>query len=318
MKTRPPIVPRGAALETPESQADELRALQLTVALYLVVLVIKLGASFVSGVIALLAEGLHTLSDLFISGFLLAATYLSRKEADEEHMYGHGRAQAVAALVAATLFISFTAFQLLQEAVPRLFVAEQATYQNLPVAVGVLLVSMVIAAVPLLFLLRQRGRGQAARAQLLELGNDELGLLAALTGTLLVVAGVPLGDPLAAIAVAGIIAFNAIRLLRENIRFLLGEAPSPEVLANLERVALSVPGVLGVHGLRAEYIGPDQIRATLHILVRRGLPIEEADAIAEEVQRQIREETGCHYCVVHVDAQRLPAGGLDEPNEERP
>jgi len=56
------------------------------------------------------------------------AAIWSRKEADEVHMFGYGRAQNVAALVAAILFISFTSFELYKEAIHRLFRPEQATY----------------------------------------------------------------------------------------------------------------------------------------------------------------------------------------------
>jgi divalent metal cation (Fe/Co/Zn/Cd) transporter len=83
-----------------------------------------------TGVMALFAEALHTLSDIFISGFLLVATLWSRKKADEVHMFGYGRAQNVAALVAATLFISFTSLKLYEEAIPRLFASDEASYQR--------------------------------------------------------------------------------------------------------------------------------------------------------------------------------------------
>ena len=67
----------------------------------------KLAGYFITGVMALMAEALHTLSDIFVSGFLLVAAYYSRKAADQVHMFGYGRAQNVAALTAAILFISF-------------------------------------------------------------------------------------------------------------------------------------------------------------------------------------------------------------------
>jgi divalent metal cation (Fe/Co/Zn/Cd) transporter len=68
---------------------------------------------------ALLAEALYTLSDTFIPSFLLVALIYSRKGPDEAHMFGHGRTQNVAALVAATLFISFSSYKLYEEAIPR-------------------------------------------------------------------------------------------------------------------------------------------------------------------------------------------------------
>jgi cation diffusion facilitator family transporter len=282
-------------------ESEDIRSLTLTLGVYVLIFAQKLVAYFFSGVMALFAEALHTLSDIFVAGFLLIATLRSRKKADEVHMFGYGRAQNVAALVAATLFISFTSFELYKEAIPRLFSAEEATYENLPLALGVILVSMLIAAAPLIKLFRQKTRGAAAKAQFTELINDELGLLGALLGTLGIVWGWPLADPLAAVFVATIIAYNAIGLFRENMSMLLGRSPGPEYLARVERLARSVPGVLGVHDLRAEYIGPDTVHAGLHVEVQRGMAIEEADRIAHEVDRRVHEGLDSGYCVIHVD-----------------
>lgn len=294
-------------------EGGELHALKLAVGLYVLVFALKLAVYFVTGVMALLAEALHTLSDIFVSGFLLVAAIWSRKEADEVHMFGHGRAQNVAALVSATLFISFTSFKLYEEAIPRLFRPAEATYQNLPLALGVIVASMFIAAAPLVKLFTQKERGAAAKAQLTELINDELGLLAALLGTLFILWGQPLADPIAAIFVATIIAYNAIGLFRENSSLLLGRSPGPEFLAKVDSLARSVEGVLGVHDLRAEYIGPDIVHAGMHIEVRRGLPVEEADRIAEEVRERVHQATRCRYCIIHLD----PAEAEDAPLAEK-
>jgi cation diffusion facilitator family transporter len=282
-------------------ERQELRALKLALGLYVLVFALKLAVYLVTGVLALLAEALHTLSDIFVSGFLVVTLIWSRKEADEVHMFGYGRAQNVAALVAATLFVSFTSFKLYEEAIPKLLRPEETAYHNLWLAVGVIVVSMLIAAAPLIGLLRQGSRGAAAKAQLVELINDELGLVAALAGTLFIVGGRPIADPIATIVVATIIAINGIRLFLENLSVLVGRSPGPAFLAKVETLARSVNGVLGIHELRAEYIGPDTVRAGMHIEVQRGLPIEEADRIADEVRDRVHQATGCRYCTIHMD-----------------
>lgn len=287
---------------TDSSQESNIRALKLTVGLYILVLAMKLAVYFATGVMAIFAEALHTLSDIFVSSFLLVASIWSRRQADETHMFGYGRAQNVAALVAATLFISFTSFELYREAIPRLFEPETASYQNLSLAIGVIIISMFIAAIPLINLFRQKKRGAAAKAQLTELFNDELGLLAALVGTLFIMQGKYIADPIASIAVATIIAYNAAGLFRENMSFLLGRSPGHEFLSKVKNIARSVDGVLGVHDMRAEYIGPDTVHIGMNIDVKPGLPIEVADRIAEEVREKVHKSVRGGYCVIHVDA----------------
>ncbi|HEU5349486.1 MAG TPA: cation diffusion facilitator family transporter [Ktedonobacterales bacterium] len=291
----------------------EMRSAILALGVYVVIFVAKLIAYFMTGVMAMMAEALHTLSDVFIFGFLLIAAIWSRKTSDETHMFRYGRAQNVAALVAATLFISFTSFELYREAIPRLFQPEDTTFQNLGLALGVIIASMIVVLAPLVSLVRQKTRGAAAKAQLVELFNDEMGLLAALVGILFILWGYPIADPIASIVVATIIAWNAIQLFRENASFLLGRSPGPDFRARIEQQARSTPGVLGVHDYRAEYIGPDVVHAGMHIEVARGLPIEEADRIAEEVKRRIHEGADAGYCVIHVDAAEQPAAQEGRP-----
>lgn len=282
-------------------ESSDIRSLKIALGAYFLVFALKLVVYFLSGVMALMAEALHTLSDIFVTGFLLFAAFYSRRSADQEHMFGYGRAQNIAALVAATLFISFTSYKLYEESIPRLFTSHEAEYQNLWLAIGVVVVSMIIAAVPLIQLYLQKTRGAAAKAQLLESVNDELGLVAALIGTLFIMWDKPIADPIASIVVATIIAHNGFKLFRENWSLLLGRSPGSEYLERVKAAALSVPGVRGVHDLRAEYIGPEVIHAGLHIEVPRGTPIEEADRISEEVHERIHADMETGFCVIHVD-----------------
>ena len=293
---------------------ESSRGLALAVVVYALILIAKTGAWLASGLLALLAEALHTLADLVISAFLLLAARWSRRAPDAEHSFGHGRAQNVAALVAATLFISFTSLRLVEEAVPKLLRPHPGEHGNIEVAIVVLAGSMLVAGVPLLQLLRERRRGAAAKAQLVELVNDQLGLVAALVGTVLVLDGVWWADPVAALVVAAIIAVNAVALFRENSDLLLGRTPGNEVVARLGAVIRSAPGVITLHGLRAEWVGPGAIHADVHIEVEPRLTVVEGNAIAREVRRRVEGETECRFLTVHLD----PAGVLAAPPAAAP
>lgn len=299
------------------SGSGESRGLVLALAAYLLVFAVKLGAYFMTGVMVLLAEALHTLSDIFVSSFLLAALMWSRRKADAVHMFGYGRAQNVAALVAATMFISFTSYKLFEEAVPRLFETESAPDEgSLLLSVAVIVFSILVAAAPIAALLLQRRRSASAKAQLMELLNDQLGLLAALAGILLIWIGFPIGDPIATIAVATIIAVTAVGLLRENVSFLLGRSPGPEFLERLDQVARSVAGVVDVREVRAEYVGPEAIHAGLRLAVPGDLRVTEAHRIAESVRHRVHQETDGHYCIVQLEPAELAATGSS--NQQSP
>lgn len=70
----------------PTSEGKDMRALEMALAVYVVISVMKLVVYFMSGVMALLGEALHTLTDIFISAFLLAATGVSRRQPDQVHL----------------------------------------------------------------------------------------------------------------------------------------------------------------------------------------------------------------------------------------
>jgi ferrous-iron efflux pump FieF len=167
-------------------------------------------------------------------------------------MFGHGRAQNVAALLATTLFLSFTSYKLHDESVPKLLHPASLSHQNLPIAIGVLAFSMVFASIPLASLIIQKGLGASAKAQMIELINDELGVLAALLGTISISLGYPLADPIATMIVVTIIAINAVGIFRENLGLVIGKSPDPAYLEKIRQVAASSDGVLNVSGWVAE------------------------------------------------------------------
>ena len=108
---------------------------------------------------------------------------------------------------------------------------------------------------------------------------------------------------------ATLIAASAIGLFRENASFPLGRSPGAAYLAQVEQQARSVPGVLEVRDLRLEYIGPDVLHAGLKV-VPRGLAIEDAAGVAEQVKRKVHEATESSFCFIQLEAAPAAAGRL--------
>lgn len=242
-------------------------------------------------------------SDVLVSAFLLLSVRWSRKPADEFHMFGHGRSQNVAGLIAATIFISFMSLEVFREAIPKFLRSPAAVdYQNANIALIVIGVSMVVLAIPILDLWRAKGRGASVKTQLIQLLKDEVSYVPAVVGVVLVTKGYYWADPATSVIIGMIIVFGGLYLLKDNVHYLVGRAPSKEFLDRLELTAKSVKGVLGVHDLKAEYVGPNIVHAGFHIKVARGTPIEEADRISHEVEERVGRDSGCQHCVIHVEA----------------
>jgi len=282
--------------------STDTRGIKIALLAYLILVVLQLVTYIVTNILVLLAQAIEMLSDVLISSFLLLSAYWSRKPADEFHMFGHGRAQNVASLVSATILIFFMSLETFREAVPKLFqVPEASEFQNANLALIVVFLGMFVVAIPTIDILRVKTRGASAKAQLVSLLKDEISYVAALTAVVLVAQGYYLADPLASTFVAAVIALGGLYLFKDNVQYLVGRAPSREFMEKVESTAKSVKGVLGVHDLKAEYVGPNVVHTGFHIEVAKGTPIEEADRIAEEVNQRVSRETGCQHCVIHVD-----------------
>lgn len=313
-----------AARISPKDKADreqrvtsDFRSLRLSLVVYVLLFLVKLGVYFMTSVMALLAEAMHTFSDVIVVLFLLLALRWSSDEPDEEHMFGHERGQSVAALVAATLFVSFTSIRLYEESLPRLFGFGHSVSppERMDLAIFVLVFSMAVAAIPLFRMLLQKPTGAAAKAQFLELLNDELGLVAALVGTVLTKWGYPMADPIATALVASLIAWNGIGLFRENFDWVVGRSPGQKALSAIAETATSVEQVLDAHDIRAEQYGHELIRCELHITIASGTPIEEAHRIELEVRQRILSLPAMRQCHVHIDAAMPPRPSVPEAAE---
>lgn len=126
--------------------ATETRGIKLALIGYSILVVLQLAAYSLTNVLVLLAQAFEMLSDVIVSTFLLLSAFWSRKPADEFHMFGHGRAQNVAALVSAIILISFMSLETFREAIPKFFEAPEAgLFQNTSLALIVILIGMVVS-----------------------------------------------------------------------------------------------------------------------------------------------------------------------------
>ena len=282
--------------------AAETRGLKIALLSYIVLFALQLTAYFMTGILVLFAQALEVLSDVMVSAFLLHSVIWSRKPADKIHMFGHGRAQNVAALVSATILVAFMGQEVFREAIPKFFQTPEAgEFQNTNLAWIIIVVSMIVLTIPLIDILRAKAKGASSKAQLVQLTKDEITYLPALVSVILVARGYYLADPIASVIIGVIILFSGLYLFKDNVQYLVGRAPGKEFADKVQLAAMSVKGVLGIHDFKAEYVGPNIVHTGFHIEVARGTLIEEADRISQEVEERVSRETGCRYCVIHVD-----------------
>lgn len=296
-------------MDDAENQADEgktrwagTKGLLFALGCYAVLFIIQLIGYFGTHVLVLLAQSFETLSDVLISTALILVTIASRRPPDEEHLFGHERAQNVAAIVSATILISFFSVDTIRRGIQGLLHHTPQEHHT-TVALVVTLAGMVIVAIPILVIRREKSTGPTTRAQLVSLGRDEVAYVLALIAIVLTIKNVYWADPVGSIVLGVIIALAAVLLFIENYPFLIGKAPDRQMLDRLTSAARSVPGVLGVHEVVAEHIGPSTIHVDMHITVEPHMSIAEASEISEEVRGVLADITGSDFAGIHVDPE---------------
>jgi cation diffusion facilitator family transporter len=292
-------------LETGISRTDRkgvsgARGLTFALACYASLFAIQLIGYFSTHLLVLLAQSFETLSDVLISSALLFVTYMSAKPPDEEHHFGHERAQNVVAIMSATILIAFFSVETIRRGIAGLLHPPGHIHHG-GIAILITAIGMVIVAVPIIVIAREHSDAATTRAQLVSLGRDEVVYILAIIAIVLAINGNDWADAVGSIIVGVMIIFAAVYLIRENYQFLIGRAPDDETLDALMEAAKSVPRVMGVHRLTAEHVGPNTLHVDMHITVKPGTHIEEADEIADEVREKLIPLTGTEYGEIHVE-----------------
>ncbi|MGD2104782.1 MAG: cation diffusion facilitator family transporter [Anaerolineae bacterium] len=252
-----------------------------------------------AGSSAVLSDAANSLSDTFYSAMMVAGLYLAQQPADETHPQGHSRFEPMVSLFIAVA-MGLAGFTAVGEGVRRFRGGGMAVAPTWPT------VALVGSAVVKLLMYRllvdwgRRARSPALRASARDNLADVLASLAAWVGVLGSNVVHPVVDPLAGIAVALWIFRAMWEVLRENLGYLTGRGAPPEVIGDIVDAASAVPGVLDVHQVIADYVGPE-LRVDMHVDVDGNLTLDEAHAIGEDVQEAVQHLDNVDLAFVHVE-----------------
>lgn len=267
----------------------------------LILVAAKAIAWWLSGSVSLLAGLTDSLLDGAASLVNLIAVHYALQPADENHRYGHGKAEALAGLGQA-VFIAISAvlvgirgFERLQEPQP-----VEAT----GVGVAVILLSLAMTFGLLLFqrhVVKVTG-STAIRADSLHYASDLLLNASILAALLLAAWGWQRADALFGIGIALYILWSALGIVRESASVLMDEELPLETSERMLLLAQNVPGVLGAHDLRTRMSGTHWF-VQLHLDLPASLTLQQAHDLCEAAELAIRAEFPRAEVLVHADPQ---------------
>lgn len=269
------------SIEPSDIDRRKQRAALVSVAVKVLLTVGKFVAAALSGSLALFSEAGNNLGDVGVTLVSFYAIRVAAKPADDDHPFGHGKIEALSALIQTGFLFALAVFILI-EAGKRL-VQGGAHVEPGPFAFGVLIVSIVIDATRWHSLdkVAKATRSAALAADALNFATDIVASLMALGGLLAALYGFKLGDPIAALGVALFVGVAGYRLGRETVGTLIDTAPKG-LTGPIRDTIDGVPGVIGVGALRLRPIG-NEILGDVVISVSRTLSLEKVASIKESI-----------------------------------
>ncbi|EKY3232213.1 CDF family cation-efflux transporter FieF [Cronobacter malonaticus] len=262
-------------------------------------LIIKIFAWWYTGSVSILAALVDSLVDIAASLTNLLVVRYSLQPADEEHTFGHGKAESLAAL-AQSMFISGSALFLFLTGIQHLITPEPMRAPLVGIVVTVVALVTTLMLVTFQRWVVRKTRSQAVRADMLHYQSDVMMNGAILVALALSWYGLHRADALFALGIGVWILYSALRMGYEAVQSLLDRAlPDDERQAIVDIVA-AWPGVQGAHDLRTRQSGPTRF-IQLHLEMEDNLPLVQAHLIAEQVEQAILSRFPGSDVIIHQD-----------------
>ena len=274
------------------SGSSGVRVVQTGLVVNAALAAIKLAAGIIGNTYALVADAIESGADVFASIIVWSGLTIAAQPADDDHPYGHGKAEALAAAVVSIMVLG-AAVGIVVEAIrgiraPRAYPAPW----TLAVLVGVVIIKWILSR-------RVKAVGTATNSTAVEADaahhiSDAITSGAAFIGISVAVVANRVGagqqwaaaDDWAALVASSVVAYNGLSLLRASGHDLMDRMPGEAVTLPIRQTAERLPGVLAVEKLHVRKAGP-KYRVTIHVQAARNLPLEEAHELGARVKYAI-------------------------------
>jgi cation diffusion facilitator family transporter len=281
------------------------RSTWVSVAVNLVLTTTQIAAGFLSKSQGLIADGIHSLSDLVADFVVLFANHHSQKDADTGHPYGHHRFETAASLFLGALLLAvglgmlWSAFLKLEqpETVQKVHVAALWVAGGALVAKELLFRYMLSVA--------KRVKSSMLVANAWHARSDAASSLVVGIGIAGNLAGYPILDPIAAAIVGFMVARMGWEFGWDALHDLMDRSIDDAEVAAIRGTLEGTPGIQGVHDIRTRKMG-DMIVVDAHIEVDAALSVEAGHDIAVEARNRVMQRHRVLNLMTHVDPWRRP------------
>ncbi|MCX7107943.1 MAG: cation diffusion facilitator family transporter [Methylococcales bacterium] len=265
--------------------------------------VIKISFGILGQSAALIADGIHSLSDLLSDLLVIIAVKLGSREADYEHPYGHRRFETIATVILGVSLVVIGG-GITWSVMNRMAHPEHLPVPNL-IGMGIAALSIFINEGLYQYTKRiaRKTRSKLLLANAWHQRSDAISSIVVLFGIGAVILGYPLADAIAAIVVALMVAKIGLNLVLESVKELVDTSLPPKLVAEIRKAIMSIDGVEGIHLLRTRQMGEDAL-IDAHIIVDPRITVSEGHSIGDTVRDElISRFDDIMDVLVHVDPE---------------
>lgn len=259
----------------------------------------KFAAGVVAGSTAVIADALHSFSDIIVSAVTWFGLRVSRRPPDREHQYGHGDVEPIIGFVV-SIFLIILGLEFAKYAIGKIYIPPP-----IPKSIAIYATIFSIIFKELMsrytFKIADQIRSPALSADSQHHRSDVYSSLVVLVGIIGARNGYPFLDPAAGLLVAAVIVLIGFNVGKDNILQLMGTVSYPELNDKIEKFVSGMSGVKLIHRIKIHGIGA-YFNVDVHVCVDENLPLSEAHKIAHEVQSKIKENfPEISYVLVHIE-----------------
>lgn len=284
----------------PKFHRVRLRAATVSLAVGILLTIIKLIGASITGSISLLTEGLHSATDVAAATLALVAVLASEAPPDEGHPYGHERIETVSSLAEAGLLAAFS-IVLLYDSLKRLFVSQPVAHLGIGIEILAVCAVTTLLAGTFVFRSGKLSDSRALTTNGYHLMSDSIVTTGVLVGLAIIHwTGMSWIDGAVGGALSAFILVGALRLGSRAYQELIDRRLPNEDLQKIRSILTNCEDVISFHKLRTRYAGRSRW-IDVHIVVPRTWSLLEAHAIADRLEKELKTALDPAIVITHVD-----------------
>jgi len=266
--------------------------------------IVKIVLAVIFGSISLLADAVHTLSDMVTSVIIIFSFRYGQRPGDTKHPFGHGRMEQIATLVVAILLV-VSGFELAKYGIEK--VLEPSTLDVSWWALGIILITIFfkewLGRISMYF--GKKIDSLALEADSWHHRTDAVSSLLVILAIIAGKYGFPYLDGVVGMLIGAFVIYLGWDIARDSVDQLLGSPPDKDFLKRVNEIATEIPNVLAVHDLIVHQYGFQKI-VSCHAEVPDTLTLSEAHTLAEQIEYQLSKKLGLH-ATIHIDPVMPPS-----------